>query len=270
MNWFGIEPPLTESTNSKPLPRGSGSILKHLAEPPGAAGLLLVPVVAVGARGDGLAEGDRRRPGVEVELVLCGHLLQHCFQVHLAETAHHRLVRLRVVLDAEAGILGDDPVQHVRDLLLVAVLLRLHREAEHRGRQLERRGVHVRIGRRVVQDVVELDHVDLGDGADVARDRLAHLDLRLAAQQVQVPGLDRLPRLADVELRAGGQAALVHAEHRDAADVGVDLDLEDVCQHVLARIGDRQQLGRLAADGGAVVGGRVALGRVGEQLLDHL
>jgi hypothetical protein len=32
----------------------------------------------------------------------------------------------------------------------------------------------------------------LGDGADVARDRLAHLDLRLAAQQVEVAGLDRL------------------------------------------------------------------------------
>ena len=99
-------------------------------------------------------------------------------QVHLAQAAHHGLVGLRVVLDAEARVLGEDLVQHVGHLLLVAALLRLHREAEHRGRQLERPRVHVRVLGRVVQDVVELDLVDLGDGADVARDRLVHLDLR--------------------------------------------------------------------------------------------
>ena len=93
----------------------------------------------------------------------------------------------------------------------------------------------------------------------------------LAAQQEEVPGLDRLPALADVELRAGRDAPLVHAEHRQAPDVGIDLDLEDVRQHVPARIGDRLQVGRLAAGGGnADVGGRVALGRVGQQLDDHL
>ena len=110
-------------------------------------------------------------------------------------------------------------------------------------RQLERPGVHVRVLGRVVQDVVELDLVDLGDGADVARDRLVHFDLRLAAQQVEVAGLDRLAALADVELRARRDAALVHAEHREAADVGIDLDLEHVRERVLARIGHRLQLG---------------------------
>ena len=29
MNWFGIAPPFTLSTNSKPLPRGSGSIFRY-------------------------------------------------------------------------------------------------------------------------------------------------------------------------------------------------------------------------------------------------
>ena len=66
------------------------------------------------------------------------------------------------------------------------------------------------------------------------------LDLRLAAQQVEVPGLDRLPALADVELRAGRDAPLVHAEHREAPDVGIDLDLEHVREHVPARIGQRR------------------------------
>src|SRR5258705_12926290 len=29
MNWFGIAPPFTASTNSKPLPRGSGSMRRY-------------------------------------------------------------------------------------------------------------------------------------------------------------------------------------------------------------------------------------------------
>ena len=76
------------------------------------------------------------------------------------------------------------------------------------------------------------------------------LDLRLAAQQVQVARPDRLAALADVELRARRDAALVHAEHREAADVGVDLDLEHVGERVPARIGHGGDLGRLAAAGG--------------------
>ena len=176
MNWLGIAPPFTASTNSKPLPRGERLDPQvHLAELAGAAGLLLVPAVALRLGGDGLAERNRWRLGVELELVLRRHLLEHGLQVHLAQAAHHRLVGLRVVLDAEARVLGDDLVQHVGHLLLVAALLRHHGEAEHRGRQLERPRVHVRILRRVVQDVVELDLVDLGDGADVAGDRLAAL-----------------------------------------------------------------------------------------------
>ena len=111
---------------------------EHLAELAGAAGLLLVAAVALGARRDGLAVRDRRRPRVELELVLARHLLEDGAQVHLAQAAHHGLVGLRVVLDLEARILGEDLVQHVGYFLLVAALLRLHREAEHRHRQLER------------------------------------------------------------------------------------------------------------------------------------
>src|SRR5436189_39764 len=74
--------------------------------------------------------------------------------------------------------------------------------------------VQLRVLGGVVQHVVELDLVDLGDGADVARQRLVHLDLCLSAQQEQVPGLDRLASFADIELAARGQASLMHAEHR--------------------------------------------------------
>ena len=71
----------------------------------------------------------------------------------------------------------------------------------------------------------------------------------LAAQHVEVPGLDRLPALADEELAAGREAPLVHAEHREPADVRVDLDLEHVREHVLAGIGDRREIGALAVAG---------------------
>src|SRR5439155_1172448 len=83
----------------------------------------------------------------------------------------------------------------------------------------ERPRVHLRVLGGVVQHVVELDLVDLGDGADVARQRLVHLELCLSAQQEQVPGLDRLASFADIELAPGGQAPLMHAEHREAPDV---------------------------------------------------
>ena len=63
----------------------------------------------------------------------------------------------------------------------------------------------------------------------------------------------------------------MHAEHRDAADVRIDLDLEDVRERVLAGIGHRLQVGALAvARLGDDVGGRVALGRVRQQLHDHV
>ena len=163
--------------------------------------------------------------------------------MHLADAAHHGLVRLRVVLEAKARVFGHQLVQHVGHLLLVAALLRLHRESEHRERQLQRLGVDVRVAGRVVQDMVELDVVDLRDRADVPGHGLGHLDLRLASQQVQMPGLDRLPPFADVELRRGRDAPLVHAEYREAPDVGIDLDLEHMGERVQAGIGQRAELG---------------------------
>jgi hypothetical protein len=181
------------------------------------------------------------------------------------------LVRLRVVLEAKAGVLGHQLVQHVGHFLLVAALFRLHRQAEHRDRQLERPRVDVRVARRIVQDVVELDLVDLGDRADVAGHRFGHLDLRLAPEQVEVARLDRFAAFADVELRARRDAPLVDAEYREPADVGVDLDLEYMRERVQARIGHRSNLSRSFTPCRNVeVNGRVALGRVGQQLDDDI
>ena len=117
----------------------------------------------------------------------------------------------------------------------------------------------------------KLDVVDLGDGADVPGHRFGDFDLRLALQHVEVSGLDRLPAFADVELRSRRDSSLVDAKHRQPADVGVDLDLEDVRERMQARIGQRGDVGRRAASGGNVdVHGRIALGRIGQQLDDHI
>ena len=125
MNWCGIAPPFVESTNSKPVPRAQRlDAQRHLAELAGAAGLLLVPVEALGRRGDRLAIGNARRPRLDLELELARHALEHRAQVQLAQAAQHRLVAVRIVLDDERRILGDHPVQHVGDPLLVAALLR--------------------------------------------------------------------------------------------------------------------------------------------------
>src|SRR5258708_20204122 len=86
-----------------------------------------------------------------------------------------------------------------------------------------------------------------------------------------MPRLERLPALADVELGTGRQPPLVDPEHGEPADIGIDLDLEDMGEHMLARVGNRNEVGGLATAGGrADVGRRVAFGGVGQQLDDHL
>jgi hypothetical protein len=63
----------------------------------------------------------------------------------------------------------------------------------------------------------------------------------------------------------------VHAKHREAPDVGIDLDFEHVREHVPARIGQRREFGRLAAAGRHIqINGRIAFGRIGQQLDDHV
>src|ERR1700737_1857056 len=96
---------------------------EYFAALPGAPRLLLVAAVTLSLGDDGLAERDRRRMRVELDLVLRGHFFEDRLEVHLAQTPHHGLVRLRVVLDAEAGILGRDLVHPVGPLLLALAVL---------------------------------------------------------------------------------------------------------------------------------------------------
>ncbi len=242
MKLYGMTPPLTWSTNSKPAPRGQRLDAQvDLAELAGAARLLLVARMAFGVGPDRLAVGDARRPRVHLDLVLLRHALERRAQVQLAQPAQDGLVQHRVVLDDKRWVFGRHPVQHFGDALLVATALGRDRHPAHRGRELERTHVDLVLVVRVVQHAVEIDLVDLGDGGDVARNSSGNLDGLATLQHEQVPDLEGLAAVADEKLRVLGDRALVHAEDSELADVRIDDDLEHVREHVLFR--DRARSG---------------------------
>jgi hypothetical protein len=145
------------------------------------------------------------------------------------------------VLDDERRILGDHPVQH----------------SEIRCSSPRLRGVIatpcIGVGK------LERPHVDM---ILVVRSRAARsrtrsrrpsrpprcrpaprcrLDVLAALQHEEVPTLNGLASVADVELRVLGHGALVHAEDAELADERVHDDLEHVREHVLLRIGLRAE-----------------------------
>src|SRR5215210_7067289 len=123
-----------------------------------------------------------------------------------------------------------------------------------------------------MENVIELDLLDPGDGADVAWNCLLHFGLSFSAQHVKVAGLDRLAAVADVELHVGSKAPLVHAENREASDVWISLDLEDVGENVTYGIRNRGELLNVAVAPRrcADIDRRIPLGRIRQQLDDDL
>jgi hypothetical protein len=141
-----------------------------------------------------------------------------------------------MALNDEGRIFHGQLAEDVEQALLVALLLRFDGEAGHRLGKLERHQMDVVLVVRIVQHAIELDFIDLGDGADVARQQFVDLDGVLALQLVEVGDLERALAVADEELRVLPHRALMHAEDTDLAHVGVGHDLEDVGQHMLAGI----------------------------------
>jgi hypothetical protein len=244
MNWFGMQPPTVASTNSKPRPAPRLDAQPDLAELAGAAGLLLVPVMALGLGGDGLAVGDARRVRLDVDVELLGEPAHQHLQVQLAEAAHDGLVGRGVVLDVEAGVFGLELVQRVGELLLVAALGDVDGQPEQRHRALDAVEVEVVLVVGVVQHGVEVDVVDARDGEDVAGHALVDLVQLGAVYPIQVIDLERLARVADEQLRVRRDPALVDAEDADLAAERVVDDLEDVGDGVQVRV--RRDLHRLA------------------------
>ena len=242
---------------------------EDLAELTGATRLFLVAVVALGVGGDGLEVGDARRRGLDLELVGLAHAVQQHAQVQLAQAVEHGLVAAGQMLDLQARVFVDQLGQDLPQPLLVAVALRLDGQAVHGLGQVQRREVDVVVFGRVVQHGVVMQRVDLGHGHDVAWHGLIHLHRLLALQHEQVRHLEGLAAVADEECSVARQRALVHAEDPQAADEGVDRDLEDMGQHVQGRVRHRvHRLGGLALAAQKV--GRVGLQRVGQQFDDHV
>src|SRR5690606_14045219 len=185
---------------------------EDLAELARAAGLLLVAMVPLGAARHRLAIRDLRRTGLELEPELVLDALENEPQVQLSHAAQHGLVRLRVVLDDEARILRRDLVERVRQLLLLPGLRRLEREAVHRRRQPDRHEAHLVLVVARVQHVVEVDLIDLRDGAELAGDRARNLPELLALHAIKMRDLHGLAPVADEDLITGADAALVDAE----------------------------------------------------------
>ncbi len=105
------------------------------------------------------------------------------------------------MLDAKARIFLGELGERGRELLLLALVRGLDRQAEHRHREIERLEMDLVLVVRIVQHRVEMDFLDLRDGRDVAGDRLLDLGVILAAQLEQMADLERLLAVVDEKLR---------------------------------------------------------------------
>ena len=219
--------------------------------------------------GNRLAVGDARRPRVDFELELARHPLQHRTQVEIAQRTQHRFVGRGVVLDDERGVLGDHPVQHFGNSLLVAALPRRDRDALHRRRELERAHVDVVLVVRVMQHAVEVDLVDFRDRGDVPGHGAFDLDVLAALQHEQMPDLEGLAAVAHEELSVLGHRALMDPEDAELAHERVHHDLEHVGEHVLLRVGFRAELARRVAFA-FVEERRIAFGRIRGKPDEHV
>src|SRR5690606_5152974 len=206
-----------------------------LADAAAAVGLLLVPVLALGGRGNGLAVGDARWPRVHLDTVALADAFQHHPQVQLAEAADHRLVELGIVLDLEARVLLGQLVQGGGQLLFLAAGGGLDGQAEHGPGELQRLEADVVLVVAVVQHRVEVDLLDLGHRGDVARYGPIDLDVVLALQLEQVADPEGLAAIIDEQLAVLAHRALEDTEDAELADEGIVDDLEDVGDDVRVR-----------------------------------
>ena len=110
--------------------------------------------------------------------------LDRHLDVHLREPAEELLAGLLVAAEVERRVLLGQAPERGRHLLLVALGLRLDREAHHRLREVERRDVDRRVGAE--QHVAGRRLLQLRHGADVARSELVRLLVILPLEDQQL------------------------------------------------------------------------------------
>ena len=132
------------------------------------AGLLDVPAERLRRPGEGLPQRDHERDLVDVHGVALGQPLQGHLGVRLAHRPEHQLVGLGVVLDPQRRVLGAQPGQRLRQLVLVGLAVRDDRDRQqrlrHRPRPQHPRVVHRR------ERVAGLGAGEPADRAQVAGD----------------------------------------------------------------------------------------------------
>ncbi len=240
-----------------------------LAELPGTTTLLLVAVVTLGHGRDGLAVGNARRLGVDLDAVGLPQSLQQQAQVQLAQAVDQGLVGGRHLLDPEAGVLVHQAVQDFPESLLVAMPGRADGQAMHRDGKVQRCQMDVCILGVVVQHGIKVQLLDLGDGAELAGQGLLDLHMFLALQPQEMADAKGLARMAHQQLGILAQSALMHAQHAHLAQIGVGHDLEHMGQHMGLGLGQGLQgqgFGTFAAQELR----RVALAWMGQQALDDV
>src|SRR5688572_26050065 len=82
----------------------------YFAELPAAARLLFVAIAALGVGLNCLAERNLGRLGIDIQLVAAVQPLANDLQVQLAHAGRDQLLRLRVTIEPERGILLDNLV----------------------------------------------------------------------------------------------------------------------------------------------------------------
>ena len=163
-----------------------------LAELAAAAALLLVPVARLGVGGDRLAVGDFRLLGDDFQVEAAFETVLDHVEVQLAHAGDDHFLGLRVARHLESRVFVGDLVQAAGNFLLVAAGLRLDRQAEHRRREGRPRQLR-RLGAGA-DGVADVQVLHLGDGDDVAGDRLGDVLLRLALHVQQAAGARRTCR----------------------------------------------------------------------------
>ncbi len=193
----------------------------------------------------------------------------------VVQAADDGFVGVGVALDDEGRVFHGQLAEDVEEALLVALLLGLHGKTGHGAGEVEGYEVDVVLVVGIVEHAVELDLLDLGNGADVTRQEFIHLDRILALELVEVGHLERPLAVADEELHVLLHGTLMHAENTDLAHVGIGHHLEDVGQHVLGGVWLGVEGRGVTTRFALVEGRRVALGGVGgeagqdvQQLLD--
>ncbi len=153
-------------------------------ELPVAAGLLLVLALGLRLVGDRLAVGDLHVLGLDFHAELGAEARLGDPEVRLALTPQQRLVGLGVAFEPQRGVFVEEPVQRVRELVLVALRLRLDRDGEHGRGRFER--LDVDVGAARAEDVAGRGVGQLGHRRDVAGGNLRHRLLLLAPHQRQL------------------------------------------------------------------------------------